>query len=43
MSLYAAYLEQIEQRKAQGLNPKPIEDAPLAAEIIAQIKGNIMG
>ncbi len=38
MSLYAAYLEEIEARKQQGLSPKPIEDAPLAAELIAQIR-----
>ncbi|MEP1765191.1 MAG: bifunctional aconitate hydratase 2/2-methylisocitrate dehydratase [Sulfitobacter sp.] len=38
MSLYAAYLEEIETRKTQGLNPKPIDDAALTEEIIAQIK-----
>ena len=38
MSLYAAYLEEIEARTQQGLSPKPIEDAPLAAELIAQIR-----
>ncbi|HAY91617.1 MAG TPA: bifunctional aconitate hydratase 2/2-methylisocitrate dehydratase, partial [Rhodobacteraceae bacterium] len=38
MSLYAAYLEEIEKRKEQGLNPKPIDDAALTEEIIAQIK-----
>ena len=38
MSLYAAYLEEIENRKEQGLNPKPIDDAALTEEIIAQIK-----
>jgi aconitate hydratase 2/2-methylisocitrate dehydratase len=31
-------LEQIETRKGQGLHPKPIEDAPLVEELIAQIK-----
>jgi aconitate hydratase 2/2-methylisocitrate dehydratase len=38
MSLYAAYLEEIETRKTQGLNPKPIDDAALLSEIVAQIK-----
>ena len=38
MSLYTAYLEEIETRKAQGLNPKPIDDGALTSEIIAQIK-----
>ena len=38
MSLYAAYLAEIETREGQGLNPKPIDDAGLTAEIIAQIK-----
>ena len=38
MSLYAAYLEEIENRKTQGLNPKPIDDAALLDEVIAQIK-----
>jgi aconitate hydratase 2/2-methylisocitrate dehydratase len=38
MSLYDAYLENIETRKRQGLSPKPIDDGDLLAEIIAQIK-----
>ncbi|MFT6024440.1 MAG: aconitate hydratase 2/2-methylisocitrate dehydratase [Ascidiaceihabitans sp.] len=38
MTLYSAYLEEIETRKAQGLNPKPIDDDALTSEIIAQIK-----
>ncbi|MBL6429078.1 MAG: bifunctional aconitate hydratase 2/2-methylisocitrate dehydratase [Maritimibacter sp.] len=38
MSHYASYLEEIETRKAQGLHPKPIDSAELAAEIIAQIE-----
>ncbi len=38
MSLYADYLNEIETRKGQGLNPKPIEDGALVAEIISQIK-----
>ncbi|MEP5760029.1 MAG: bifunctional aconitate hydratase 2/2-methylisocitrate dehydratase [Litoreibacter sp.] len=38
MSLYAAYLEEIETRKGQELNPKPIDDAALTLEIISQIK-----
>ena len=38
MSLYAAYLEEIENRKTQGLAPKPIDDGALLKEVIAQIK-----
>ncbi|MEO0937193.1 MAG: bifunctional aconitate hydratase 2/2-methylisocitrate dehydratase [Pseudomonadota bacterium] len=34
MSLYTAYLEEIETRKAEGLNPKPIDDGALTAEVI---------
>lgn len=38
MSLYTDYLNEIETRKGEGLNPKPIEDGALVGEIIAQIK-----
>ena len=38
MSLYNDYLTEIETRKSQGLNPKPIDDAALLAEVIANIK-----
>ena len=38
MSLYESYLEEIEERKTIGLNPKPIDDKALTAEIISQIK-----
>lgn len=38
MSLYTEYLNEIETRKSQGLSPKPIEDAALVEEIVAQIK-----
>ena len=38
MSLYTDYLNEIETRKSQGLSPKPIDDGPLTAELIAQIK-----
>ena len=38
MSLYTDYLTEIETRKEQGLNPKPIDDGALVAEIIEQIK-----
>ena len=38
MSLYTAYLQEIEDRKLQGLHPKPIDSSDLLAEIIAQIK-----
>lgn len=38
MSLYSEYLQEIEDRKGQGLHPKPIDGGELLAEIIAQIK-----
>ncbi len=38
MSLYTQYLEEIETRKEYGLHPKPIEDAELVEELIAQIR-----
>ncbi len=38
MSVYAAYLEEIENRKKEGLHPKPIDGADLTGEIIEQIK-----
>ena len=38
MSLYTDYLAEIAERKQQGLSPKPIEDAALVEELIAQIK-----
>ena len=38
MSLYTDYLTEIEERKTQGLNPKPIADGALVAELVAQIK-----
>ena len=38
MSLYEEYLKEIEERKGQGLHPKPIDGADLLSEIISQIK-----
>lgn len=38
MSLYLEYLQEIENRKSQGLHPKPIDGADLLTEIIDQIK-----
>ena len=38
MNLYKDYIKEIEERKGQGLNPKPIDSAELTSEIIAQIK-----
>ncbi|WP_313214605.1 bifunctional aconitate hydratase 2/2-methylisocitrate dehydratase [Soonwooa sp.] len=38
MSIYRDYLQEIEERKSQGLHPKPIDGAELTSEIIAQIK-----
>ena len=38
ITLYSNYLAEIENRKKDGLNPKPIEDGELLKEIISQIK-----
>ena len=38
MSLYLDYLNEIEDRKVQGLHPLPIDKGELLAEIIEQIK-----
>ena len=38
MNIYNDYLQEIEERKGQGLSPKPIDGAELLSEIIAQIK-----
>ena len=38
MSRYTEYLDEIEQRKSQELDPKPIDGAELLSEIILQIK-----
>ncbi|MDA5094230.1 bifunctional aconitate hydratase 2/2-methylisocitrate dehydratase [Aliiroseovarius sp. KMU-50] len=38
MSLYTDYLNEIDARKEQGLNPKPIDDGALVAELIEHIK-----
>ncbi len=38
MSIYSSYIQEIEERKSQGLHPKPIDSAELTSEIIAQIK-----
>ncbi|WP_310560167.1 bifunctional aconitate hydratase 2/2-methylisocitrate dehydratase [Flavobacterium sp.] len=38
MSIYKDYIQEIEDRKSQGLHPKPIDGADLLSEIIAQIK-----
>ncbi|MFT4092073.1 MAG: bifunctional aconitate hydratase 2/2-methylisocitrate dehydratase [Niabella sp.] len=38
MNMYKEYLNEIEERKEQGLHPKPIDSAGLLSEIIAQIK-----
>jgi len=38
MSIYNDYIQEIEDRKNQGLHPKPIDGAELLSEIIAQIK-----
>ena len=43
MSLFESYLREIEERKAMGLHPKPIDNEALTVEIISQImdKNNI--
>lgn len=38
MNIYKDYIKEIEERKSQGLNPKPIDGAELLSEIIWQIK-----
>ncbi len=38
MGRYSEYLEDIEKRKSQGLDPKPIDGDELLNEVIAQIK-----
>lgn len=38
MNIYNDYLQEIEERKGQGLNPKPIDGAELLSTIITQIK-----
>ncbi|GGA81015.1 aconitate hydratase [Flavobacterium palustre] len=38
MNIYNDYIKEIEERKVQGLHPKPIDDAALLSEIIEQIK-----
>ena len=38
MNTYSDYINEIEERKVQGLHPKPIDGAELLSEIIAQIK-----
>ena len=38
MNNYQEYIQEIEERKGQGLHPKPIDDADLLKAIVAQIK-----
>ncbi|GAA3729973.1 MULTISPECIES: bifunctional aconitate hydratase 2/2-methylisocitrate dehydratase [Flavobacterium] len=38
MNIYQDYIQEIEERKNQGLHPKPIDGAELLSEIISQIK-----
>jgi|TARA_B110000438_G_scaffold303734_1_gene366848 aconitate hydratase 2/2-methylisocitrate dehydratase len=38
MSLYLDYIKEIEDRKNQGLNPKPIDGGELLSEIVTQVK-----
>ena len=38
MSLYLDYIQEIDIRKGNGLNPLPIDNAELLSEIIEQVK-----
>ena len=38
MNTYQDYIQEIEERKSQGLNPKPIDGAELLSDVISQIK-----
>ena len=38
MSIYNDYVQEVVERKGEGLNPKPIDGAELLSEVIAQIK-----
>jgi len=38
MNIYKDYIQEIEERKVQGLHPKPIDGAELLSDIIEQIK-----
>jgi len=38
LNFYNDYIKEIEERKGQGLHPKPIDSAELLSDIIAQIK-----
>ncbi|MFE3847860.1 bifunctional aconitate hydratase 2/2-methylisocitrate dehydratase [Flavobacterium sp. LB3P45] len=38
MNIYKDYIQEIEERKGQGLHPKPIDGGELLSEIIAQIR-----
>ncbi|HUH25370.1 MAG TPA: hypothetical protein VLY87_01970, partial [Flavobacterium sp.] len=38
MNLFNDYINEIEERKGEGLHPKPIDGAELLSEIIKQIK-----
>ena len=38
MSIYIEYIKEIEERKTQGLHPKPVDGAELVGKIIEQIK-----
>ena len=39
MNIYQEYIQEIEERKEQGLHPKPIDGSDLLSEIIDLIKG----
>lgn len=37
-NIYKEYIKEIEERKGQGLHPKPIDGADLVKAIVSQIK-----
>ena len=41
MSIYQEYVAEVEDRKTQGLHPKPIDSDTLVAEIVTQIKDGV--
>ncbi|WP_346237257.1 bifunctional aconitate hydratase 2/2-methylisocitrate dehydratase [Niabella insulamsoli] len=43
MNMYKDYLKEIEERKTQGLHPKPIDSAELLSEIIDHIRNTESG
>ena len=38
MKIYKEYINEIQERKVQNLNPKPIDGSELLSEVISQIR-----